>query len=76
MPKVDRTDRKAGGQFTVTADQAIALFEDAVKAAKAAGLPWREEALVLTPSPQLVKLVVKSQELAMKQGGSDAEGGE
>ena len=40
------------------------------------GLPWREEPVVLTPSDDLVKLVVKSQNLAAKQGGDAGEGGE
>jgi CRISPR-associated protein Csb1 len=52
------------------------LFKDAVAAAKKVGLPWREEPLVLTPSEQLVKLVVKSQNLAANQGGDSGEGGE
>ncbi len=69
-------DRKNGGEFTLSAEQAVELFNDAVVAAKEAGLPWREEPLVLTPSDQLVKLVVKSQQLAAKQGGDGSEGGE
>lgn len=68
-------DRKGGGSYTLPADDAIGLFEDAVKKAKEAGLPWLEKPLVLTPSEQLVKLVVKSQRLAAKQGG-DAGGDE
>lgn len=66
-------DRKSGGEYTLSADDAIELFHQAVDAAKTAGLPWREEPLVLTPSEQLVKLVVKSQQLAAEQGG-DAGG--
>lgn len=68
-------DRAGGGTFMLPAEQAIKLFEEAVKAAKSAGLPWREDPLVLMPSEQLVKLVVKSQQLAVQQGG-DAEGAE
>ena len=34
--------------------------------AKKAGLSWMDKELVLTPSPQLVALVKKSQELAAK----------
>jgi CRISPR-associated protein Csb1 len=67
-------DRNSGGEFTLLADEAIALFHEAVDAARDAGLPWREQALVLTPSDPLVKLVVKSQQLAAKQGGD--EGGD
>jgi CRISPR-associated protein Csb1 len=69
-------DRKAGGAFTLSADDALALFHEAVDVAKKVGLPWREEPLALTPSEQLVKLVVKSQQLAAKQGGDGGEGGE
>lgn len=69
-------DRSSGGKFTLSAEQAIDIFKEAVDSAKKAGLPWREEPLVLTPSDQLVKLVVKSQQLAAKQGGDGSEGGE
>ncbi|MDE3156902.1 MAG: type I-U CRISPR-associated protein Cas7 [Acidobacteriota bacterium] len=65
-------DRRKGGGFTLPADQAIDVFKEAVQAAKAAGLPWRDAPVVLTPSEQLVKLVVKSQQLAAQQSG-DAE---
>lgn len=79
-PEADLTwellDRKAGGSFALPAQDAIALFNDAVAAAKKVGLPWREQPLVLTPSDPLVKLVVKSQSLAAKQGGDGSEGGE
>ena len=43
------------------------------KRAEKAGLKWRSEPLTLTPSPQLIGLVRKSQELAAAQTG-DAEG--
>lgn len=68
-------DRGKGGTFTLPADQAIEVFEQAVSNAKDAGLPWREEPLTLTPSERLVKLVVKSQNLAAQQG-ADEEGAE
>lgn len=44
---------------------AIALYREAVDAAKAAGLPWLDEPLELVPSPQLAALVRKSQDLAV-----------
>ncbi|MCD6303922.1 MAG: type I-U CRISPR-associated protein Cas7 [Planctomycetes bacterium] len=76
-PETDLTwtllDRKGGGDFTLPADEAIALFNEAIEEAKRAGLPWREEPLVLQPRDELVKLVAKSQHLAAQQGG---EGGE
>ncbi len=58
--------------ITLEADQAIKLLKDAIEAAKKIGLPWREQPLHLVPSDDLVKLVVKSQQLAQQQG----EGGE
>jgi len=58
--------------IVLTADQAVTLLNDAIAAAKAIGLPWREQPLQLIPSDDLVKLVVKSQQLAQQQGG---EGG-
>jgi len=67
-------DRNGGSKFGLSADEAIGLLKDAIKAAKEVGLPWREEPLVLTPSDQLVKLVVKSQQLAAQQGGDIGEG--
>jgi CRISPR-associated protein Csb1 len=58
------------------ADSAVRLLNAAVKQARSVGLPWREEPLVLTPSPELVKLVGKSQQLAVQQGSGHGEGGD
>jgi CRISPR-associated protein Csb1 len=58
--------------IVLTADQAIELLKDAIAKATAMGLPWRTSPLQLRPSDELVKLVVKSQQLAQQQGG---EGG-
>ena len=58
--------------ITLEADDAIKLLKDAINAAKEIGLPWRTTPLQLRPSDELVKLVVKSQQLAQQQGG---EGG-
>lgn len=55
------------------ADDAIKLLKDAVEAAEACGLKWPDKPLPLVPSNDLVKLVVKSQQLAQQHGG---EGGE
>lgn len=60
-------------QFSLEGDQATTLFREAVDQAKKAGLPWREQELVLKPSPQLAELVRRSQELAASTAG---EGGE
>lgn len=53
-------------QFTLTRDEALALYKEAMDAAKKAGLSVAEDELVLTPSPQLVELVRRSQDLAAK----------
>ncbi len=61
--------------FELTAAQAIELLNDAIKAASAKKLPWRESVLKLKPAKKLVDLVRKSQELAVKSGadeGSDS----
>ena len=62
-------------RYTLTRDGAISMLQDAVKAAKDAGLPWMDDELVLTPSPELVALVKKSQDLAAS-GGANDEGSE
>lgn len=62
------TDHKT---FTLPGDEAVALFNAAVEQAKNAGLPWEGE-IILRPSDDLLRLVARSQELAMHQ----AEGGD
>ena len=57
-------------------ETAIKLLKEAVKKANDLGLPWHDEPVVLTPSDALVKLVVKSQQLAAQQGGEPGEGGD
>jgi len=64
---------QAPKEFTLDGDSAITLLNEAISAAVDAGLPWREAPLRLTPSPQLLALVKKSQELAAELG-ADAEG--
>lgn len=59
--------------ITLEVEDTIKLLKEAIDAAKAIGLPWREQPLQLVPSDDLVKIVVKSQELAQKHGG---EGGD
>jgi len=51
-------------QFTLTSAQAIELLNKSVDAATRAGLPWETKPVKLTPSPELIALVKKSQELA------------
>ncbi len=48
----------------LTGDQAVALLNEAITAAKQAGLTWREEPVPLKPSGPLLELVRKSQNLA------------
>ena len=54
-------------EFALDSDAAFGLLNDAVEAAKDAGLPWKGET-DLSPSPDLVELVRRSQELASETG--------
>lgn len=57
--------------FLLTDDQAVTLFNEAVAQARGLGLPWETE-VALTPSDELIRLVARSQELAMHQAeGAD-----
>lgn len=62
---------EAARKVEIDGDSAIALFNDAVDAAKTAGLPWLDKELVLKPSPQLIDLVQQSQKLATATVGGD-----
>lgn len=59
--------------LALPAEAAVKLYRQAVEEARAAGLPFHEEELVLQPSEELVALVRKSQELAAEQGPEVAE---
>ena len=61
-------------RFELPAGQAREIYAAALAEAKSAGLPWMEEALTLTPSPQLTQLVRHSQELAASVTGGDSDG--
>lgn len=50
--------------FSLDVDEAVALLNGAIDAAKKAGLPWSGE-IELVPSPDLVSLVLRSQQLAI-----------
>jgi len=50
-------------EFELSPEDALKLLEAAIAEAKNAGLPWEDE-IELTPSPDLVELVRRSQELA------------
>ncbi len=58
----------------ITAETAVSVYKSAVKEAAKVKLPWMEDVLELTPSPELVELVRRSQNLAAGVGAE--EGGE
>ncbi len=58
-------------QFEHGPEDALQLLDEAIRVAKKAGLPWEDE-IELTPSPDLIELVRRSQELA---SASEAEQG-
>ncbi len=60
--------------ISLDSTQAIAVYNDAVKAATKLGLPWETKPISLTPSPELIALVKKSQELAAAGGEDEKEG--
>ena len=54
-------------KFKLGPEDALKLLKEATAEAKDAGLPWEDE-IELTPSPDLVELVRRSQELASASG--------
>lgn len=60
------TPGKAPTEFTLTAEAAIKLLGEAVAAAEKLGLVWQRDAVKLTPSPNLVALLKRSQDIAAK----------
>lgn len=72
-PAWELLDRPGGEppRYTLTDDQALELLNEAVEAAKAAGLPWEGE-IELTPADELVELVRRSQEIASATGTEEA----
>ncbi len=59
--------------FSLDFAAARALYEQAIEAAKAAGLPWPDEPLRLTPQEKLVQIVAESRRLALQGKGEEAE---
>ena len=57
-------------EFELDADAALCLLADAIEAARTSNLPW-EGVIELTPSPDLVELVRRSQELASAPGAEE-----
>jgi CRISPR-associated protein Csb1 len=55
-------------EFQLTADQATALLNEAIRAARECGLAWSEKPVMLKPSTELLKLVRLSQAEATKEG--------
>jgi CRISPR-associated protein Csb1 len=55
---------EAPREFTITRESSISLLNEAIESAEALGLKWRREPLKLTPAPQLVDLLRRSQEIA------------
>ena len=58
-------------EFALDSDAALRILDDAVREARGTGLPW-EGVIELTPSPELVELVRRSQELASEAGSEQA----
>ena len=54
-------------EFQLDTDAALALLAEAIAAARTSGLPW-DGVIELTPAPDLVELVRRSQELARAPG--------
>jgi CRISPR-associated protein Csb1 len=57
-------------RFQLSGDAALALLNEAIAAAKSAGLPWEDE-IELQPADDLVELVRRSQELAVSVAGEE-----
>jgi len=57
--------------ISLSSKDAIAIYNAAVSAATKLGLPWETSPITLTPSPELIELVKKSQALAAT--GTDGE---
>lgn len=51
----------------------IAIYKEAVKAAVELGLPWETAPVMLTPSPELIALVRKSEKLRAVEGGEEGD---
>ena len=67
---LDKPGEAEHKRFSLTGDQAVALFNDTVDEAEKAGLSW-EKHIELVPSDELVELVARSQDLATHQARGD-----
>ena len=57
---------KAPAEFVITSEVAIKLLEQSVAAAEKLGLVWQKEPVKLTPSPNLIALLKRSQDISAK----------
>ena len=57
--------------LTLTVDDAVLLFSQAVSAAQKVGLPWHNEPIELVPHVELARLVKQSHEIAMQSSGEE-----
>lgn len=60
------TPGKVPATFALTAKDAIKLLDEAVALAEKLGLVWEKEPVKLTPSPNLIALLKRSQDIAAK----------
>jgi len=60
--------------ISLTSAQAIAIYDQAVVAAIKLGLTWETKPIKLTPSPELIELVKKSQALAATSVDGEKDG--
>lgn len=60
-------------EITITSEDAIKLLNDAVAAAEKLGLVWQKEPVKLTPAPNLIALLKKSQDISAKAPGNAEE---
>ena len=60
---------KEAERFDTSGEGLRAIYARAVNLAKEGGLPWMDEEIILTPSPQLLELVRQSQLITAEQGG-------
>ena len=67
LERPGQTPRK----FAITADETVVLLQEAVGAAKKAGIDWQTEPITLKPSEALLKLVRLSQQEATKEGADE-----
>ena len=63
----------AARKFDLPGEQARLVYQQAVQAAKDAGLPWLDQEMILKPSPQLLALVRQSQKLAAEVTAASGE---